>query len=367
MKKTLIYIVLCLNFASCNRKTGELPVIYFDDPSLINLEHNVPLDSIVERTEIIHLTSDSNLIIGKIKTVFESENHFYILENNRVLQFNKEGVFINLIGRKGKGPGEYVSPWALDVDESNRRVYVMDYFGRKMLQYNFDGSFAKQFMLPDNLHINGFCIWQDKILYTSSTNSVSPEIFQYDQSNSKLTTISSSDREMRVGEALMGTNFVTGQQDALFLFHYFNDTVFSLASNQLKPEHLIQFGKLKINYDELLVDNNKRPNGARLQVHNMIRREKFTFITYGVTKLKKARQQTRVTGFYCNDLSCNSPSVSFTNKATPLFDILSGTRINAGHGNTLLRAINAVDVLAIDPDFDISENDNPVLIKYFLK
>ncbi|TKG89584.1 6-bladed beta-propeller [Puteibacter caeruleilacunae] len=367
MKNNIIYLLVLIGLCACSKKSGDLPEVEFSNISAIDLKNEISLDSIVEQTNIIRIKSDSNLIIGKVKNVFESKDNFYVVENNRIVRLDKEGKFLNLIGMKGKGPGEYITPWKMDVDEINQHIYVLDYFGRKMLRYHFDGTFDRKYNLPENFSLNGFSLYQGKILYTAVVNSVSPEVFCYDQKNDETTELSIRDREMLVGEGLLGDNFIAGNKEAPFFYHYFNDTVFSIENNQLKPAYLLQFGKLKIKFDELNLDKNKRPNGPRAQVYNMVRSDNFTFLTYGATKLKNSRQQTLVTGFYKNDLSVNTPCVNFISNKNPLLTIPTGKYFSPGFGNTLLRIVNAVDVLSIDPDFDIEIDDNPVLIKYYLK
>lgn len=367
MKINLIYLLVFIGLSACVEKAGELPTLQFDKISAINLKHGIPLDSVVERTEIIRFTSDSALIIGKIDMVFESKTNFYLISDNRILRFNKKGEFLNFIGAEGKGPGEFISPTTIDVDDIHQRIYVMDYFGRKMLSYFFNGTFDKKFDLPDNFGINGFKLYQSKILYTSNTNSVSPELYIYELNKDKLTRVSSPEREMKAGEAFMGATFITGDTEHPFLFHYFNDTVFSIIGTQLHPEYLLQFGKLKIGFEELIVESGKKISGPRVQVYNLVQRKKFTFIQYGVTRLNGTRIQTQVTGIFSNDLAFHSPSINLFCNENPIFTIHSGKAFYSGYDNTLLTTISALDVLEAEPNFGISENDNPLLLKYYLR
>ena len=367
MKKAIFYLLGIFIATACAKNSNQFEEIRFDDIHSIDLNNSISLDSIVERTEIIRFTSGSDLIIGKIKSVFESSGHIYLVENNRILQFNKNGKFVNFIGKKGKGPGEFITPWRIDIDEKNQHIYVMDYFGRKMLRYLFNGTFDKSFTLPETLNVNGFRLCQDKIIYTSNTNSITPELYISDQRKDELKEISSRSREMVAGEGMMELSFLMGPQDQPLLFHYFNDTVFSIVNEQLKPQYLLKLGKLKFGFDEMIVETDKKPNGPRAQVYDIIRCDKFTFIRYGVTMLNNAKQQTLITGFYCNNFSCSSPCVNFISKERPLFNILIDQKISAGYENTLIRTISAIDVLDAEPSFDISEDDNPILVKYYLK
>lgn len=362
-----IYILLAISGCNQNTNTNKLSVINFGDFSAIDLKHEIPLDSIVERTEIIRFTSDSNLIIGSIKAILESRDNLFVVADNQILQFTKAGEFIRQIGKQGKGPGEYLSPQALEVDEANRQIYVMDYFGRKMLVYGFDGSFDKKFDLPENFNINGFSLYNGKILYTSVANAVLPELYIYDLDNDELTEISSPEREMLAGEALMSSNFIMGSAENPSLFHYLNDTVYSVKSSKLVPEYLLQFGKLKIKFDELNVESGKKADGPRAQVYKMVRCDKFTFVQYGVTRLENKTGQTFLTGIFRNDFSKNTPNVTLFNRDNSLFTIQSGKGFYKGFGNTLLVPVSALEVLKTAPDFNITEEDNPIVLKYYMR
>lgn len=361
-----IYILLSISGCNQNADTNKLSVINFDDISAIDLKHEIPLDSIIERTEIIRFTSDSDLIIGNISAILESRDNFFVVAENQIAQFTKAGEFIRQIGKQGKGPGEYLSPQAMDVDEANQQLFVMDYFGRKMLVYGFDGSFDKKFDLPENFNINGFSLYNGKILYTSVANAVIPELYIYDLDIDELTEISSPEREMLAGEALMSSNFIMDSEENPSLFHYLNDTVYSVKNSQLVPEYLLQFGKLKIKFDELNVESGKKADGPRAQVYNMVKCENFTFVQYGVTRLENKTGQTYLTGIFKNDFSIYTPNVTLVNRNNRLFTIQSGKGFYKGFGNTLLVPVSALEVLKTASDFDISEEDNPIVLKYYL-
>lgn len=60
----------------------------------------------------------------KVKT--DTYNNIYVLdmEKNCVNKFNKNGKFIKKFGRKGRGPGEFVSPFRFDISHSGKLVIL---------------------------------------------------------------------------------------------------------------------------------------------------------------------------------------------------------------------------------------------------
>ena len=60
-------------------------------------------------------------------TNIEYNNKYYILDQSAlrtVVSFKKDGTSDIKYGRVGQGPGEYVFPWDMHVDETG--VYVLD-------------------------------------------------------------------------------------------------------------------------------------------------------------------------------------------------------------------------------------------------
>lgn len=42
-------------------------------------------------------------------------------KRQRSFLFNKQGKFIKMIGRQGKGPGEYIDPDDISIDRENKK------------------------------------------------------------------------------------------------------------------------------------------------------------------------------------------------------------------------------------------------------
>ena len=81
----------------------------------------------------------------------DNEGNIFILDagNFRVLKFSSKGQFICEFGRKGKGPGEFISPNLIDVDVKNQ-VYVTQ--DNKMLLFDNNGIFLKDLTISPLNH-----------------------------------------------------------------------------------------------------------------------------------------------------------------------------------------------------------------------
>jgi hypothetical protein len=91
----------------------------------------------------------------------DSDGIIYVLDagNYRVQKFDRKGKYLQTIGRRGQGPGEFEKPDDIDVD-SNGSLYVKDYM--KVHVFNNDGIYQEMFNLNSPLY--PFCILENAIV-----------------------------------------------------------------------------------------------------------------------------------------------------------------------------------------------------------
>ena len=76
----------------------------------------------------------------------DKDGNIYVADsgNQRVVKFNSRGEFITNFGRKGQGPGEFLSPWQIAIYDNE--LYVYDW-GRNIQKFNLDGQYISGFTL----------------------------------------------------------------------------------------------------------------------------------------------------------------------------------------------------------------------------
>jgi len=60
-----------------------------------------------------------------------------------VFIFSQNGQFIDKIDRKGKGPGEMITPYGFSLDRINQQIEILDVSGKKMLIFNYNGNYIR--------------------------------------------------------------------------------------------------------------------------------------------------------------------------------------------------------------------------------
>lgn len=76
----------------------------------------------------------------------DDDGNFYVCDggNRRVQKYDKSGTYVRTIGRQGQGPGEYIYPSRLFLDDAGNPC-VND--SRSLLYYDKDGAFQKKVQL----------------------------------------------------------------------------------------------------------------------------------------------------------------------------------------------------------------------------
>jgi len=132
--KTRYLILLFLFATSCISPDNNLLEI---NPEKLN-DNGITLSEIAD--DITYIPLDNNYpmcIFFKIKVL---KNTIYLSErNNGVIALNKEGKLIRKYGSRGRGPGEYTYGMAFTVAEDNGTIYVLD--NNQILKYSKNGVF----------------------------------------------------------------------------------------------------------------------------------------------------------------------------------------------------------------------------------
>jgi len=108
-------------------------------------------DSIFALSNDISLRQDHQSIIGSVRSCFvDGDSAIYICDSKmaEVKIYDTSGMLTNIVGAKGKGPGEFLAPF--DLFQDGDTLYVIDPFLRRINLYhkkNFD--FIRSYHVPD--------------------------------------------------------------------------------------------------------------------------------------------------------------------------------------------------------------------------
>ena len=114
----------------------------------------LPMSVLVDTIESVRLQLPSPYFWGMVDNVISKDSCYYISDRKQEMafRFDKSGTFLNTIGQRGEGPGEYREMDSFFVGKDC--VYVCDMGKRTIYSYSFDGKFLHSLSFPYSLVFN---------------------------------------------------------------------------------------------------------------------------------------------------------------------------------------------------------------------
>ena len=97
---------------------------------------------IADDIEFIPLeTTNECLISNFIRDIVVTQKDIIVFDYDGCYRFNRQGKYLNKIGVKGNGPGEYTRPMSIVVDTLNNWVYFSDFHSGRFVKYDYTGRY----------------------------------------------------------------------------------------------------------------------------------------------------------------------------------------------------------------------------------
>lgn len=150
--KNLISILLiCSILVGCGNKGKRQEVAQTEVLPVINLSDNVErvesfsLNDAADGVEIVSLETTDQSLIREVDKMEVTANDIWIKSlDSYVYRFDRSGKFLNKIGKKGQGPGEYTGLWSFQIDEPKKEVYCMSPTSG-IFVYDYEGNFKRKY------------------------------------------------------------------------------------------------------------------------------------------------------------------------------------------------------------------------------
>lgn len=249
----LLLFILLLIMGACNSKETAHKIISVDDTNK-KLSINDITDEIIE----IPLEFSEQTMVGAIGRVEFTDDLIFIhdITNSRVLKFDLEGNFIQQIGVKGEGPGEYTYMKAFTIDESSETVYIGAQ--GKIIKHNFDGEFIKE--KPGFNMINYMAVINDELkIFTTQfgyQNENSDELFNleilqsFDKELNKTDSVILKNIPIKksVGSTFPMAKYLSKSNGAYYIYipvlipeNVIRDTIYNFSENGISFHSKIDF------------------------------------------------------------------------------------------------------------------------------
>lgn len=136
MIKGVLFLFFMGIFVSCSHSFTEL------DKNLLFVEErtDVKMSELISDYSLIKLEAlDKNLILDASMIRIWKDQIFILdcfAQNKTVWVYDMKGKYLGKLGSLGTGPGEYIMPMSLVVDEANNRILIKDVAQNKLLYYD---------------------------------------------------------------------------------------------------------------------------------------------------------------------------------------------------------------------------------------
>ena len=260
LKPTNTHITLLLLFLSllpsC-KSQQEKPegIITIDVAAALNNLREFRLSELVESIEYVKLETRPECLVSAASRAIGKK--YIVLLNSQprqVMLFDRSGKFIRLIGKIGKGPGEYTYPQSIDLSPDEERILVADGWQRQFMEFSIDGSLLSNQKAPLVLAAGPFYIDQRHIIYMQShfTDSIHyPRILSMDFDTGETSTLHYSNFK-RNPDGYAGYcfadifNIIT---NGIVFKEALSDTIFQVSTNlEVKPVFCLNIGSNKAIY-----------------------------------------------------------------------------------------------------------------------
>lgn len=148
MNRDLLFIsIYFLFFSSCKKADSSLRVIPISTVDISQIE----IATIANSLQLVQLETNKNSLLGNISDVKIYNDKIFIVDKIAgVSIFDMKGVFIQNLGRKGDGPGEFDTIYHMTIDENSGLIYIAS--GYKILIFSLDYEFIQEKKFPFLLH-----------------------------------------------------------------------------------------------------------------------------------------------------------------------------------------------------------------------
>lgn len=246
--RTLLFgFALCLAIISCTQKKEK------DDMQAINTEcldfgrvkTGSDRPSLQYKTEFIKLETSDSCLITNVGQIEYKNDTLFVLDDAamKLLAFDRQGRFLQAIGQKGNGPGEYALPVSIFLNEPETALYVIDGGQQKLIEYDANTfDYRDERKLPFNtscvcsLDDGQHLIWND-IQYQDAETA-----FHF------LTTDTDLDVENHYVEKEFKSGYIMAPSVSMFksgqhVFGYipFSSVIYELTANECHPIYSVKY------------------------------------------------------------------------------------------------------------------------------
>ena len=142
-KNACLFIIFIILLSSCQsnlkREKGDVYITKLLEQKSISSCDSIYIDSC--RCVALETTDES--LLGRVATLSLHKGEFYVFDSMiwQLHRFGSDGTYLGHYGRKGNGPGEYISLSGFYIDPYREEVALFDPAARKVHRFTLAGDY----------------------------------------------------------------------------------------------------------------------------------------------------------------------------------------------------------------------------------
>ena len=221
--------------------------IDIDLEKLLSIDRDPLLSEIASDIEFIKLKTDKDHLVGSIGGISRFNDKLLVLANQgkSLYIFTNQGDFVSEIGRRGKGPGEFLYIYGMSIDPISNHLYILDNNQVKLIEYSPDGKFIKEKKLSFyatgvRATENGF-IFYTRSVYTFRSRGCVLTVTDKDLN------ILSSHHPRSIGKGIPDRkNNMYKIEDEIYYWEPFWDTVYAFNGKSIQAKYSFSMGRKQL-------------------------------------------------------------------------------------------------------------------------
>jgi hypothetical protein len=246
----LIYIPDFQKNPPQNLKNDKFFEIKYEE--LLKQKNTIKLSQVASEVKYIQLETNEKCPVAENAKYYFSGDYIFVRNRDHILQFSSDGKFIRKFGTPGRGPGEIYIIHNVSIIPDKKLIIIYDMAPHKLLYFNFDGVLIKTVNTPRYMEVN---VMNDDRSIAIIQESAASEKYTHlliDKSGDTLSAVESHESWKTSTPNQLGMigspSFLPfyRYQNKYYLKSMYNDTVYVVNDNKIRPGYFINLGKYRI-------------------------------------------------------------------------------------------------------------------------
>ena len=245
--------IAALLLGSCNQnaEVTNLSSNYTIDTIVSASTSDTPLDSIIAKIEYVKLKSTEEHPVGGIDNLLITPEHIIVADRHlakSIFIFDRQGMIQTVICRHGRGPQEYLSIFDVVLTPDQKRIAVLDNYGKKILYFDLAGNFLFHKDTPFYPIFFKYLDDENMLMVTYGLGADDPGLVSYPYNNDLLYCV---DTTMQIKKSFMPNQFSKEfgasctpkvkqfNNSQVFASHIYSDTIYQVTPEGMIPKYWI--------------------------------------------------------------------------------------------------------------------------------